>query len=196
MNFEDEEDDMCSPERKTKTRIEMQETHLKELEHEVKGAIERQRTGKIDSAEKKPKEPEQPEPSQQEASVDPELQKQIKKLRKEFKQVAKSINKNEILELRALASPPAAAKEAVSQALLLAKGLKALPDWAQCTKILREDLKFFTVFDPKSITKGQVKIIKRQDPQAVAKVSLAAQKLVSWTNLALDAKAAESGSIA
>lgn len=50
----EEEDDMCSPERKTKTRIEMKESHLQELEHEVKGAIERQRTGKVGSAEKKP----------------------------------------------------------------------------------------------------------------------------------------------
>lgn len=88
------------------------------------------------------------EPSQQEASSDPEAEQHLKKLRKEFKLATKNINKNEIVELRALAKPPAAAIDAVSQALLLAKNLKALPDWAQCAKILREDLKFFTVFDP------------------------------------------------
>jgi len=49
----EEDDEMYSPERKTRTKIAMQETDMVQLENEIKGAIERQKTARPDDEEEK-----------------------------------------------------------------------------------------------------------------------------------------------
>lgn len=215
MEDHEEDEDMYSPERKTRTKIEMQETDMVQLENEIKGAIERQKTARLDdeeekeefnghiveeSKEKRPKsgkKGKKSSPKKQDrieefdaslndrVSMDATMKKdELKKVRKEFKEVSKTIKKS-LTELKSLNSPPATVIDVVQEACLMVGNMNERQGWKECLNYINREAHLFPIFDPKKMSLEQLHLVNKNDPALVKTKSFAAGEVAHWVNLAM-----------